>query len=103
MTKKAGSGSESGSVSISQRHGSADPDPHQHVMDPEYWAISSNSRHMFGALQPIIPPADPCLQGTTGTQASFLQLFQGDHEKVKELDRKVLDIAVLYRHNFSKY
>jgi hypothetical protein len=31
----AGSGSESGSRSISQRHGSADPDPHQNVMDPE--------------------------------------------------------------------
>jgi hypothetical protein len=60
---------------------------------------------MFGALQPILPPAASCLQGTTGTQASFLQLFQGDHEKVKELDRKVLDIAILYRHslNFSTY
>jgi hypothetical protein len=35
MTKIAGSGS------ISQRHGSADPDPepdpHQIVMDPEHW------------------------------------------------------------------
>jgi len=28
------------------------------------------------------------VQGTTGTQASFMQLFQGDHEKVKELDRE---------------
>jgi len=27
-------GSESGSVS--QRHGSADPDPHQNVMDPQH-------------------------------------------------------------------
>jgi hypothetical protein len=26
----------SGSGSISQRHGSADPDPHQKDMDPEY-------------------------------------------------------------------
>ncbi len=31
MTKIAGSGS------ISQRHGSADPDPHQNVMDPQHW------------------------------------------------------------------
>jgi hypothetical protein len=39
MTKIAGSGSESGS--ISKRHGSADsdPDPHQNVMDPEHWFI----------------------------------------------------------------
>ncbi len=34
MTKIAGFGSESGS--ISQRHGSADPDPHQNVMEPEH-------------------------------------------------------------------
>ncbi len=28
-------------------------------------------------------------KGTTGTQASFLDLFGGDHEKVKELDRRI--------------
>ena len=28
-------------------------------------------------------------KGTTGTQASFLELFDGDYEKVKELDRKI--------------
>jgi adenylosuccinate lyase len=28
-------------------------------------------------------------KGTTGTQASFLQLFDGDHERVRELDRAV--------------
>jgi hypothetical protein len=33
MTKIAGSGS----GSISQRHGSADPDPPQNVMDPQHW------------------------------------------------------------------
>lgn len=28
-------------------------------------------------------------KGTTGTQASFLDLFDNDHEKVKELDRRI--------------
>jgi len=28
-----------GSGSISQRHGSADPDPHQIVTDPEHWFL----------------------------------------------------------------
>ncbi len=27
----------SGSGSISQRHGSGDPDPRQNVMDPQHW------------------------------------------------------------------
>ncbi|MCI8497156.1 MAG: adenylosuccinate lyase, partial [Clostridiales bacterium] len=42
---------------------------------------------------------DSCLQkarllgskGTTGTQASFLELFEGDHDKVRALDRRIAE------------
>jgi adenylosuccinate lyase len=37
------------------------------------------------------------VKGTTGTQASFLALFDGDHEKVKKLERRVAE-----KMNFSK-
>ena len=30
-------------------------------------------------------------KGTTGTQASFLELFEGDHEKCRELDRRITE------------
>jgi len=32
------------------------------------------------------------IKGTTGTQASFLTLFDGDHDKVKALDKRVCNI-----------
>jgi adenylosuccinate lyase len=32
------------------------------------------------------------VKGTTGTQASFLELFEGDHAKVRELDRQVCEL-----------
>jgi hypothetical protein len=37
--KIGGSGSGSESRFISQRNGSADPDPHQNVMDSQHWRI----------------------------------------------------------------
>jgi len=32
------------------------------------------------------------VKGTTGTEASFLELFDGDHEKVKALNKRVCDL-----------
>jgi hypothetical protein len=49
MTKIAGSGS------ICQRHGSADPDPHQNVMDPEHCQkpkMGAISKGVANTLQP---------------------------------------------------
>jgi hypothetical protein len=48
VTKTAGSGSASGS--ISQRHGSADPDPHQNdVMDPQHCLPHDDVAHLLEA------------------------------------------------------
>ena len=30
-------------------------------------------------------------KGTTGTQASFLELFNGDHEKIRQIDKKIAE------------
>src|SRR5690606_40537560 len=39
------------------------------------------------------------VRGTTGTQASFLDLFDGDHDRVDELNRRVaerMDFSAVY-------
>ncbi len=53
-----------GSVSISQRHGSPDPDPHQNVMDPQHWLSMwssniSSSPSVTSTLILIDPNANP--------------------------------------------
>ncbi len=52
MKKIAGSGSESGPGSISQRHGSADPDPYQIVMDPQHCIV--NAGHTEELHDPLV-------------------------------------------------
>ena len=47
------------------------------LMDLEEVTYRKNKIHLRG------------VKGTTGTQASFLELFNHDHDKVKELDEKV--------------
>ncbi len=44
-----------GSGSISQMHGSADPDPQQNVMDPQHWLLH-HSRHL-GTFWSAVPTA----------------------------------------------
>ena len=83
MTKIAGSGSASGS--ISQRHGSADPDPdqdsHQNVTDPQHWFpvfqfLLEDTASSVADPDPD-PPAD--LDGVRVLQGVQLQ---GDDENV---------------------
>ena len=49
------------------------------LMDLEEVTYRKNKRYLRG------------VKGTTGTQASFLELFNHDHDKVKELDEKVCE------------
>ena len=52
MTKIAGSGS----GSICQRHGSADPDPPQNIMDPQHWLTVNKNLdiHTHGVIVQLV-------------------------------------------------
>ena len=55
------------------------------------WQLLSAARHQLPFRG---------VKGTTGTQASYLELFGGDHEKVKRLDRMVTE-AMGFRRSWS--
>jgi hypothetical protein len=65
MMKIEGSGSESGS--ISQRHGSVDPYPHQNVMDPQHCFAGLGRGALCSvpevAVQPVMRRVPPRHQG----------------------------------------
>jgi hypothetical protein len=76
MMKIEGSGSASGS--ISQRHGSADPDPHQNVMDPQYCmsiraSFAHREREHFHAdLDHRVSTPTPTIPLSEGSQVEFI-------------------------------
>jgi adenylosuccinate lyase len=55
------------------------------------WQLLSAARHQLPFRG---------VKGTTGTQASYLELFGGDHEKVKRLDRMVTE-AMGFRRSWA--
>jgi hypothetical protein len=76
--KIAGSGSEVGSGSISQRHGTADTDPHQNVMDPlnrpNTWSNGGHGRSE--GLHDVSEEASGGLLGQGGPPLLYLGVRQ---------------------------
>ncbi len=82
MTKIAGPGSESGS--ISQRNGSEDPDPHLNVMDPEH-CFQGVKLCDFGVTLPVNSEgkvSDPSAQ-YIGTEAWSPMEVRGTYLQLK--------------------
>jgi hypothetical protein len=67
MTKIAGSGS------ISQRHGSADPDPQQNVRDPEHWFLGLPAPDLLVRGMPG-PDKDPSILSHKGVEQTVIML-----------------------------
>ncbi len=101
MTKTAGSGSvsrsgsESGSGSISQRLGSADPDPHQNVMDPEHCPppspISELDRRHTGRMR----KKDNLLTGEGGRGVGGAKSYEDGEKTWSSINNSILsDVSV---------
>jgi hypothetical protein len=84
MTKIAGSGSESGSRSISQRHGSADPDPHQNVMVLEHWRKCSVLSYIFDLSQLGLQWMSAALRCSENVRAQVQELPRPDRPVRRE-------------------
>jgi hypothetical protein len=70
MTKIAGSGS------ISQRHGTADPDPYQNVMDPQ---------HCLWLMDPDPEPGGKKTCGSGGSESGTLDAAHAQNCRLLEL------------------
>jgi hypothetical protein len=80
MSKKAGSGSASGSKSgpgsISQSYGSADPDPQKNVMDPEHWSHEMERLFLAWSFR----------SSSNKTGGWFLKFFRGSSDFTAKLN-----------------
>jgi hypothetical protein len=67
-----------GSRSISQRHGSADPDPHQNVMDPQHCKSGS----ILAAKMVSITPS-PSVTSSANREPCLLAIYKICHQLVR--------------------
>jgi hypothetical protein len=93
MTKIAGSGS--GSKPISHINGSADPDPHQNVMDPQHYFLTFNLRRQSYILHrnPGFPMRKNLLEIRYDCSCLpyVVRMVSGLEEQVKRNQRQVME------------
>jgi hypothetical protein len=96
MTKIAGSGSASGS--ISQRHGSADPDPHQNVMDPEHCIPDPGSKPKRGGGGGKLVVLPFCSNKFNKIENHLKQIVLNRHRKIRSCRQRIcLNLSDLKR------
>jgi hypothetical protein len=101
--KIEGSGSASGS--ISQRHGSADPDPHQNVIDPQH--CFGHKLYVFSHsywLVPLFPiPSKNIFPCRTSSVGNDILGFDSSGSVVNQPDHGSLDWVKVRPHHQHKF